>query len=135
MALNSIVLQGRLVRDPDLRSTGSGKRVCAFTVAVDRGRTPGTDFINCAAWEKDAEFISKYFFKGDLILVQGQLQTRQYEDRNGSKRTAYEVVVREVNFCGGKKRDEPANALPAVGKESPFEPIMDEYDVDGELPF
>lgn len=125
MALNTIILQGRLVKDPDLRSTGTGKKVCSFTIAVDRGRNNGADFIPCVAWEKSGEFINNYFLKGDPILVQGQLTTRQYDDREGNKRTAYEVVVREVNFCAGKK-SEAKNETPG------FTPIDGE---DSELPF
>ena len=128
MALNTIVLQGRLTKAAELRYTNSGKGVCSFTMAVDRfGKDNGADFINCVAWEKTAEFITTYFSKGDPILVQGQLQSRQYEDRDGNKRTAHEVVVREVNFCGGKKSEAKAEVV-APG----FTPIDEE---DGELPF
>lgn len=107
MALNTIVLQGRLTKAPEMRYTNSGKGVCAFTIAVDRfGRDNGADFIPCVAWEKSGEFVSKYFDKGDPILVLGQLNSRQYTDRDGNNRTAYEVVVREVNFCGKKSSDD-----------------------------
>ena len=109
MALNNIILQGRLVKDPELRYTGSNKAVCNFTIAVDRGKDTGADFISCVAWEKNGEFVNKYFLKGDPILVQGRLQTRQYDDRDGNKRTAFEVLVREVNFCGGKKESTGSN--------------------------
>ena len=102
--LNSIVLQGRLVRDAELRYTTSEKAVATFTLAVDRGgRDAGADFITCVAWEKTAQFIDQYFKKGDMCLVQGKLQSRSYEDKNGNKRTAFEVLVGNVNFCGGKK--------------------------------
>lgn len=123
MALNVIALQGRLVRDPELRKTGSGKTVASFTIAVDRGKE--ADFIPCVAWEKNGEFVDKYFAKGDPILVQGKLQTRQYEDRDGKTRTVFEVLVREINFCGSKSR--PIEDKKAEG----FTPI----DEDEELPF
>ena len=123
--LNHIVLQGRLTRDVELRYTQREKAVAAFTIAVDRGRDNGADFINCVAWEKTALFIDKYFNKGDMILLDGRLQQRNYEDRDGNKRTAFEVVVSSVNFCGGKAKDKPENA----------QPEFEELDDDGELPF
>ena len=104
--LNTIILQGRLTRDCEVRYTGNGKAVASFTLAVDRaGKDGGADFIPCVAWEKTAKFLEQYFHKGDLCLVNGRMQSRDYEDKNGNKRTAYEVVVREVNFCGGKRND------------------------------
>lgn len=105
--MNVTVLQGRLVRDPEKRFTGSNVPVTSFTIAVDRerkdkdGNRP-SDFIDCVAWRNTAEFIDKWFAKGDLILVQGTLQQRKYEDRQGNKRTAIEVLVEKVNFCGRK---------------------------------
>ncbi len=135
MALNTIILQGRLVKDPDLRSTTTGKKVCTFTIAVDRGRNNGTDFINCVAWEKSGEFVNNYFLKGDPILVQGQLQTRQYDDKEGNKRTAYEVAVREVNFCGGKKEKESSGSSIDDLKKFGNVQFTDVADAESELPF
>lgn len=103
--LNVIAMQGRLARDPEMRQTTTGKSVASFTLACDRGRKDANgnsqpDWITCTAWEKTAEFICKYFQKGALIAVDGRLQSRQYQDKNGQNRTAIEVVVQNANFCG-----------------------------------
>lgn len=105
--LNNAVIMGRLVADPELRTTGSGISVTSFTVAVDRryarqGEERQTDFIDVIAWRQNAEFISKYFRKGSMIAIQGYIQTRTYEDKNGNKRKAVEVVVDNASFCGSK---------------------------------
>lgn len=105
--LNSIIIMGRLTADPELRTTSSGLSVSSFTVAVDRGYVkPGeekkTDFIPVVAWRSTADFVSKYFRKGSMIAVQGSLQTRNYEDKNGNKRTAFEIIADQVSFCGSK---------------------------------
>lgn len=125
--LNHIVLQGRLTKDAEIRYTQSEKAVASFSIAVDRGRDNGADFINCVAWEKTAQFIDKYFSKGDMILIEGRLQSRSYEDKNGNKRTAFEVVVGSVNFCGGKAKTEDKPVAEPV--------FVDMPDDDGELPF
>ena len=113
--LNVVALMGRLVADPELKTTQSGNSVCTFRVAVDRSYVPQgeerqADFITVTAWRKTAEFICKYFQKGSLISVQGRLETRQYQDKNGSNRTATEVLAAEVGFCGPKAADKPATA-------------------------
>lgn len=105
--LNSIIIMGRLTADPELRTTSSGLSVSSFTVAVDRGYVkPGedkkTDFIPVVAWRSTAEFVSKYFRKGSMIAVQGSLQTRNYEDKNGNKRVAFEIIADQISFCGSK---------------------------------
>jgi len=107
--INRIVLMGRICRDVELRVTGGQNlSVCSFAVAVDRryakpGEEKQTDFIPVVAWRQQAEFVSKYFKMGDMIAVEGYLQSRNYEDKNGNKRTAYEVVADNISFCGGKK--------------------------------
>lgn len=110
--LNVIVIMGRLCSDPELRTTQSGLSVTSFTVAVDRAYKKDdekqTDFINCVAWRGTADFVTTYFKKGQMIAVQGSLQTRNYEDKNGNKRTAYDVVADNVSFCGSK--NESGNA-------------------------
>lgn len=103
--LNSITLQGRLTRDPELRYTESQKPVCNFTLAVDRDREAPCDFIDVVAWNATADFVNKYFRKGQMMLVTGRLQTRKWEGRDGDKHTAYEVVADRVYF-GEAKRDE-----------------------------
>ena len=113
--LNHITIMGRLVRDPELRRTGSGIAVASFTVAVDRdfgGRDGGereTDFIDCVAWRQTGEFVSKYFTKGSMIVVSGRLQIRGWTDKDGNKRRTAEVVADNVYF-GESKRTNEGNA-------------------------
>lgn len=128
--LNQIVIMGRLVRDPELRSTQSGTSVATFTVAVERDfGEKQTDFIDCVAWRQTGEFVSKYFLKGNMIAVTGSLQSRKWQDRDGNSRTSWEVNADHVYFCGSRRDSEaaPAPAGPAKFVE------MD--DSDGELPF
>ena len=125
--INNVTLMGRLTADAELKSTTSGKYVTSFSIAVDRDFTQNgerqADFINIVAWGKTAEFITKYFSKGDMIAVRGSIQTRQYE-KDGNKRTATEVLVDKASFCGGKteKKEEP-------------ETFVNDVDDDLELPF
>lgn len=106
--MNSVCLLGRLTADPELRQTQSQIPVLSFSIAVDRTFQPKgqeqrqADFINLVAWRQTAEFISRYFRKGQRIAVQGSLQSRQYTDKEGNKRTAYEVVVDNAFFCESK---------------------------------
>ena len=108
--LNHIILMGRLTRDPELRRTGSGIAVASFSVAVDRdfgGKDGGekkTDFIDCVAWRQTGEFISKYFTKGRMIVVDGRLEMRDWTDKEGNKRRSAEVIVNNAYF-GDSKRD------------------------------
>ena len=111
--LNVAVLMGRLVADPELRQTPSGLSVTTFRIAVDRndakaGQERQADFIDIVAWRQTAEFVCKYFRKGSMIAVQGSIQTRSYEDKNGNKRTTFEVVADNVSFTGS--RSESAGA-------------------------
>ena len=104
---NLCQLQGRLVADPELRTTASGIEVASFCIAIDRGYTKEgeekqTDFINCTAWRKTGVFVNTYFKKGKEIKVLGSLQSRKYEDKEGKKRTAYEVLCEQVSFVGNK---------------------------------
>lgn len=102
--LNKAILMGRLTADPEMRSTPSGKKVCSFTLAVNRpGKDAGTDWIDIVAWEKTAEFVCKYFTKGQLVAVAGRIQTRSWEDNGGNKRKTTEVVAEEVHFAEAKK--------------------------------
>ena len=131
--LNVVVLQGRLARDTELRQTQTGKAVCNFTIACGRG-SDQTDWLDVVSWDKTAEFICKYFRKGSMILLEGRLQSRKYQDKNGNQRTAIEVVAGSVNFCGGKQENGAAVTTKADKSETVhdgFEPIMD----DGDLPF
>ena len=107
--LNMIAAIGRLTHTPELRTTTSGKEICSFDVACERSYSANgqreTDFLPCVAWGKTAQFISQYFDKGSMIAVNGSLQTRKYQDKQGNNRTAYEIQVREVSFCGSKAPD------------------------------
>jgi single-strand DNA-binding protein len=109
--LNKVILMGRLTADPELRSTQNGTSVTQFTLAVDRnyqkqGEERQADFINCVAWKQTAEFIVKYFGKGRMIAVEGSIQSRNYEDKQGNKRTAIEVIVSNANFTGEPKQEQ-----------------------------
>ena len=106
--MNVAILMGRLVADPELKHTPSGAAVTSFTLAVDRsyvksGADRQTDFIDIVAWRSTAEFISKYFRKGQMMAVQGSIQTRSYTDKDGNKRKACEILAEKVSFCGGKQ--------------------------------
>ena len=124
--MNKVILLGRLTADPELRQTPSNVPVASFTVAVNRPFNKNAaerqaDFIDCVAWRNSAEFVSKYFAKGKPILVEGRLQVRSYEDKQGVKRRAYEVVCDNVNFVEGAPKNEgaPAYSAPAMPSESP----------------
>ena len=153
--LNVVALMGRLVADPELRHTPSGVATCTFRIAVDRnfvrqGEERKADFIDIVAWRQSAEFVCRYFRKGNLIAVNGSLQTRNYEDKNGNRRTAYEVVADNIHFAESKNSsqasgsgyaapapaDAPRAAAPApvsyaVGNADDFAVIDDNED----LPF
>ena len=109
MALNRIDLMGRLVADPELRKVGDDVSVVSFRLAVDRDRKNKdtgereADFINVSAWRSTADFIAQYFAKGDMMVVSGRLQSRMYEDKDGNKRSAYDVVADTVYFGASKK--------------------------------
>lgn len=108
--LNVVAIMGRLVADPELRTTPAGYSVCSFRIACDRsyvqqGQERQADFIDVVAWRQSAEFVSKYFKNGGLIAVDGWLQTRQYRDKQGSNRTAVEVVANNISFAGAKRQD------------------------------
>ena len=153
--LNCAVIMGRLTADPELRTTGNGISVTSFSVAVDRnyqrqGQERQTDFINVVAWRQTAEFVTRYFHKGQMIAVQGSIQTRNYEDRNGNKRTAVEIAADNVSFCGSNAETGPAApagynvapaapAAPAAPQAQSFSTAgADDFssvEMDDELPF
>lgn len=108
--LNVVAIMGRLVADPELRTTTQGNSVCSFRIACDRnyvqqGQERQADFIDIVAWQQQADFVSKYFQKGSMIAIEGSLQTRQYQDKQGNKRTAVEVVANNISFAGAKRQD------------------------------
>ena len=131
MSLNLVVLKGRLARDPEMKTTQSGISSARFTLAVDRNFTDANgnrecDFVNCIAWRNTADFIHKYFAKGQEMCATGSLQVRSYEAQDGTKRTVTEVNVSSVDFCG-KKVDRTGDA----SASDKFEELPD----DDQLPF
>lgn len=147
--LNVIAVMGRLVADPELRQTQTGKAVARFRIACDRGRRDANgqsqaDFFDVVAWERSAEFVCKYFQKGALIVIDGRLQTSRYQDKNGNNRTAFEIVASNISFAGSKASnggagnyaapaapEAPAGAGYASGSNADFAVIDDGED----LPF
>ena len=123
--LNHITLMGRLVADPELRRTGSGVAVATFRIAVDRDFAPKdggerkADFITCVAWRQTGEFISKYFTKGRMIVVDGRLEMRDWTDRDGNKRTTAEVIVDNAYF-GDSKRDNEGGSSYSAGNSNSY---------------
>ena len=117
--LNVVAIMGRLARDPEMRQTTTGKNVASFRIACDRGRRDANgqsvaDWIDVVAWDRQAEFVCRYFQKGSLIVVDGRLQSRQYQDKTGANRTAVEVVASNINFAGPKSSNAgDGNAAPA----------------------
>lgn len=140
--LNVVALMGRLVADPQLRQTTTGKNVASFRIAVDRGRKDANgqnqaDFFDIVAWDKSAEFVCRYFQKDSLIAVEGRLQSRNYQDKSGNNRNAVEVVVNNVSFAGNKEKPAQSQnvanravSAPVVANNE-YTPIED----DGDLPF
>ena len=140
--LNKIIIMGRLTRDPELRRTGSGTAVTSFSLACDRdfksqSGDKETDFIEVVAWKNTAEFVSKYFSKGRMAVVEGRLQIRDWTDKDGGKRRSAEVVADNVYFADSKRSEsndnqkENFNALSGRVSDD-FVPISEE---DGEIPF
>lgn len=120
--LNVVAIMGRLVADPELKTTSAGINVCTFRIACDRsfaqqGQQRQADFIDVVAWRHNADFLCKHFAKGSMVAVQGRLQTRQYQDRNGNKRTAVEVVADSLSFAGSSKK--PGGQAVDEGGEAP----------------
>lgn len=132
--MNVVILMGRLTADPELKTTNNGVSVTSFSIAVDREYTKEkqTDFINCVAWRNNAEFISKYFTKGQMIALRGTLQQNNYTDKDGNKRTSYNVVVDSANFCGGKEK----NTSPDINFSQVNTSDFEEVDMaENDLPF
>lgn len=150
--LNRAILMGRLTANPELRQTPNGVSVATFSLAVERnyaaaGQQKQADFINIVCWRQTADFVSKYFVKGQLVAVEGSIQTRNYEDKNGNKRTAFEVVADQTYFAESKRdRQENSNSFPiprdieepkkgtsfSIGDIGEYEEIDTD---DGDLPF
>ena len=150
--LNKIFIMGRLTRDPELRRTQNGTAVAGFALAVDRDYknadgTKETDFIEVVAWRSSAEFVSKYFTKGRMAIVEGRLQLRDWQDKDGNKRRNAEVVADNVYFGDSKKEGDSSGGsyggssggYKAAGKSVDVEPDTEDFveveDDDGDLPF
>ena len=120
--LNSVIMMGRLTDNPELRQTPSGRSVCSFTIAVERtfkaeGAESQTDFFDVVAWGSSADFASKYFNKGQLVAVQGRMETRSYEDRNGVRRKAFNIVAENLHFAEPKRDSYAGGGQPAPSYE------------------
>lgn len=146
--LNQVAIQGRLVRDPELRRTNSGKAVASFTLACDRdfkNQQTGekeVDFIECVAWGGTAEMVEKYFHKGQMAVATGRLQLRNWTDKNGQKRRTAEILVNNIYFCGSKESGTQASSGADNGYSTPAyqapAPAANFAEMDGEdeqLPF
>ena len=139
--LNHITIMGRLVRDPELRRTGSGVAVTSFTVAVDRdfGKNENgekeTDFIDCVAWRQTGEFVSKHFTKGRMIVVSGRLQIRSWNDKDGNKRRTAEVLADNVYFGDSKNSGVADNADHTYSNPAPASDFAMLDNDDAQLPF
>lgn len=144
--LNVVAIIGRLAASPELKTTNSGKSVCSFRIANDFGYKDAsgqsqTNWLDVTAWGKTAEFVCKYFPKGAMIAIDGRLQTRQYQDKNGQNRTAVEIVAQNASFCGSKSAS-PAPQNAAQRPAAPSQRTQGEPDADyalieddGDLPF
>lgn len=156
--LNIVAIMGRLVADPELCTTTQGNSVCSFRIACDRsyvqqGQERQADFIDIVAWRQQADFVSRYFQKGSMIAIDGRLQTRNYQDKNGNSRTAVEVVANNISFAGSKRQDaqrapsyeqqttshvQQAKAAQNVPQPTYTQGSMDDFAVindDNDLPF
>lgn len=140
MNINKVILMGRLTADPELKQTASGTSVVQFSVAVNRkyskeGQT-NVDFIDCTAFNKTAEFLSKYFRKGSSVIVFGNIQIDSYKDKDGNNRRATRIIVDELQFGESKNKDQNNTGADSVGSiptASDF--FSDVADADAELPF
>lgn len=155
--LNKVILMGRLTRDPELKNTNSGIPMCRFSVAVERrfaDKTTGertADFLDCTAFKGTAEFVSRYFTKGSMILVEGSVQNNHFTDNNGVKHYNCNIMVDNVSFCGGKNdqsgagqtetthydpvQPEPAQSSQAKSDGLPDTSQFEEVLTNGDVPF
>jgi len=149
--LNKTFQMGRLTRDPELRRTQSGTAVCSFSIACERDFKNAngereTDYLDCVAWRQAAEFVSKYFTKGRMAVVEGRLQVRDWIDKEGGKRRSTEIIADNVYFGDSRPKDHEANEPPAY-EDDPMSGAADSFGVppdfqpdfgqmgDGELPY
>lgn len=142
--LNKAIIMGRLVHDPEIKTTQSGLSVCSFRIACDRDivdkstNQRETDFINVTAWRTTADFVGKYFSKGSMIIVEGRIQVRSYTDKDSNKRIATEIVANSVYFGDSKKKDNNSAGGPPASTPNETPPAQNNAvaeDDDGDLPF
>ena len=138
--MNRIFLIGNLTRDPELTETSSGVQICRFSIAVSRNYTGAdgerkTDFFNCIAWRGLAETISRYTSKGKKVAVMGSVEIREYEDRDGNKRTAVDINVQDVEFLSPKTADAEQSTTSTDTQKRKPKPQLQEFDDDGDIPF
>ena len=128
--LNNVNVMGRLTKEPEIKTTPSGVSVCNFSIACNRPKRNGedqpTDYIDIVAWRGTADFIGKWFHKGDPIIVSGRIQTRSYEDKEGVKRKVFEIVASEINFAATNKTNSQPKDEPPHIDEYGFENITDD---------
>ncbi len=137
--MNKVFLIGNLTRDPELQETPSGVAVCHFAIAVNRNYSSGdserqTDFFNCTAWRATAETIARFTKKGNKVAVSGSIQMRNYEDNQGIKRTAVDIIVQDIEFLTPKNSDEAFDDVPSAPRASK-KPTLQAMDDDGDIPF
>lgn len=142
---NKVIMMGRITHDLELKTTPSGVSVCTFSIAVDRryqakDEEKKTDFFNVVAWRQTAEFVTRYFAKGRMILIEGEMQTRQYTDKNGNPATWYEINADRVSFTGEKKADgqsapSTAAAPPTYGTAQTPPADFEAADTNDDYPF
>jgi single-strand DNA-binding protein len=137
--LNHVAIAGRITKQPEMRTTQSGKNVTSFTVAVERDYQPGgekkVDFINCVIWGAGANFVSTYFNKGSMILVTGRMESRQWEDKHSQKRTDWEVIADHVYFGGDKRQENNDYQPPQAQNVSAADFVELDDDPENPLPF
>ena len=144
--MNKVFLIGNLTRDPELTETGSGVSVCHFSIAVNRSYTSQdgerqTDFFNCTAWRGLADTVAKYVKKGSKVAVSGSVQIRTYEDNQGQRRTAVDVICQDVEFLttrnaeNGDYYDAPSTATERSNPPARKKPALESFDDDGDIPF
>ena len=120
--MNRIIIKGRIAREIEIRQTQTGKSVGSFSVAVDKGfgENKSADFFRVQAWEKTADFVSKYFSKGKEILIEGRMESREYE-KDGQKNLVWELIAERVEFCGGARESAPPAGQPPISGGAPAE--------------
>lgn len=142
--MNKVFLIGNLTRDPELRETNNGTSVCGFSIAVNRPYTTAegerqTDFFNCTAWRTTAEAIARYCKKGNKVAINGSVQLRNYEDNEGIKRTAVDIIVQDVEFLTPKSaagsNDDFYDAPQSSSAPAKKKPTLQSFDDDGDIPF